>query len=106
MPCYTPSHNVVHPEIFIDFESHYRELYELVLHYRNVLGNDSILGILRSALDDVDTRIEDALRLKTLVVRCHFYGRPRLRGMYKQLIRTLRAIHADLLECMYIYDGN
>ncbi|THV45176.1 hypothetical protein BGAL_0521g00100 [Botrytis galanthina] len=106
MPRYTPSHNVVHPEIFIDFESHYRELYDLVLHYRNALANDSILGILRSALDDVVVRIEEALRLKTLVVRCHFYGRSRLRGKYKQLIRTLRAIQTDLLECMYNYDGN
>ncbi|KAF7919794.1 hypothetical protein BELL_1075g00030 [Botrytis elliptica] len=106
MPRYTPSHNVVPPEIFIDFESHYRELYELVVHYRDALGNDSILGILRTALDDVVARIEEALRLKTLVTRCHFYGRTRIRGKYKQLLLTLRAIQADLLECMYIYDGN
>ncbi|KAF5872081.1 uncharacterized protein Bfra_009110 [Botrytis fragariae] len=106
MPRYTPSHNLVPPEIFIDFESHYRELYELVLHYRNALGGESILSILRAALDDVVERIEEALRLKTLVVRCHFYGRLRLRGKYKQLLRTLRAIQSDLLECMYDYDGN
>ncbi|TGO18180.1 hypothetical protein BPAE_0394g00040 [Botrytis paeoniae] len=106
MPHYTPSHNLVPPEIFIDFESHYSELYELVLHYRNALGSDSILSILRIALDDVVERTEEALRLKNLVVRCHFYGRLRLRGKYKQLLRTLRAIQTDLLECMYNYDGN
>ncbi|KAF7911419.1 uncharacterized protein EAF01_002926 [Botrytis porri] len=106
MPRYTPTHNVVPPEIFIDFESHYHELYDLVVHYRDALASDSILSILRSALDDVVERIEEALRLKTLVVRCRFFGRNRLHRKYKQLLYTLRAIQADLLECMYDYDGN
>ncbi|KAF7958347.1 hypothetical protein EAE96_001896 [Botrytis aclada] len=103
---HTPSHNRVHPEIFINFESHYSEIIDLVNNYRNAIGDESYLSILRTALDDVEERIAEALRLKTLVVRSHFYGRNRLYGKYKRLIFILRAIQSNVLECMYDYDGN
>ncbi|KAK6612757.1 hypothetical protein H4I96_01970, partial [Botrytis cinerea] len=93
-------------EIFINFQSHNHDLDNLVLHYRNAIDSASFLSILHSTLAEVARRMEEILRLKTLLMRCHFDGRLRLRGKYKRLINKMRGIQTDLLGCLYCYDGN
>ncbi|TEY37797.1 hypothetical protein BOTCAL_0507g00100 [Botryotinia calthae] len=99
-------HNQAPSEIFINFQSHNHDLNNLVLHYRNAIDSASFLSILHSSLAEVAQRIEEILRLKTILMRCHFDGRLRLRGKYKRLINKMRAIQTDLLGCLYRYDGN
>lgn len=73
-------HNQAPSEIFINFQSHNHDLDNLVLHYRNAIDSASFLSILHSTLAEVARRMEEILRLKTLLMRCHFDGRLRLRG--------------------------